>query len=162
LSQLKSLENVGMLTGVKAMVATGECKGGLRIHGHSLGGALASLVSASLYQNAPETYTREFMDVHTYGEPRVFDDSTADSFQGLINKTRWLNYGDPVPSSIGSTLGFRHFGDARLISSSFSMFGSTSYTYVSKDQDYTTYNLGPVSGFRHFISSYMDRLSHCE
>ena len=162
LSQLKSLEGVGMLTQVKAMVKDGECPGGLRIHGHSLGGALASLVSTSLYKNAPNTYTREFMHVHTFGEPRVFDESTADSFQELINKTRWLNYGDPVPSAIGSTLGFRHFGAARLISSSFSMWGDTSYTYAPKGQDYTTYNLGPATVYRHKISSYIERLSHCE
>ena len=92
----------------------------------------------------------------------VFADDSADRYQRLITKTRWLNYGDPVPSVIGSSLGFRHFGTARLINSSYSIWGSTTYSYLEKAQDFTTYNLGPVSVSRHKLDSYIDRLSHCD
>jgi hypothetical protein len=162
LSHFKSLAKVGMLDTLAAMVDAGECKAGLRISGHSLGGALSSLVSAYLYETDPETFTMDYMKVHTFGEPRLLGDDSADSYQGLIAKLRWLNYGDPVPSAIGSTLGFRHFGEARLISSSNSFWGSASYSYLAKEQDFTTYNLGPATVYRHKVSSYIDRLSHCE
>lgn len=67
------------------------------ITGHSLGGALATLVARPLLQKYEIP-----SQVYTYGAPRVFDSAAAAAFQAPMK--RFVNSGDIVPHLPASTL----------------------------------------------------------
>ncbi len=58
----------------------GKKHNGLIISGHSLGGAMATLLAAELwtdYQRSSSNFPFHNLHITTFGAPRVFDDSTA-------------------------------------------------------------------------------------
>ena len=58
----------------------GKKHNGLIISGHSLGGAMATLLAAELWtdcQRSSSNFPFHNLHVTTFGAPRVFDDSTA-------------------------------------------------------------------------------------
>ena len=58
----------------------GKKHNGLIISGHSLGGAMATLLAAELWtdcQRSSNNFPFHNLHVTTFGAPRVFDDSTA-------------------------------------------------------------------------------------
>ena len=82
------------------------------VYGHSLGAALASLFTAELWTVDAALYSPGFLKQVTFGEPRTFESEDADRYQAAIDKDRWTNWGDPVPSLPPAILDFNHFGSA--------------------------------------------------
>jgi len=64
------------------------------ICGHSLGGAIATLYGAYLYDIGVRNLV-----VYTYGAPSVGDDNFVSKFGGKLNLYRIINQYDPVPYS---------------------------------------------------------------
>lgn len=62
--------------------------------GHSLGGAVSTLLSAELSLNK----TLKLAPVYTFGEPRVGNKKFADWFNSIITEYRVIHYRDIIPS----------------------------------------------------------------
>lgn len=157
LEQYRSLRDQGLVADVQAMVGGGECPGGLSVYGHSLGAALASLFTAELWTVDAALYSPGFLKQVTFGEPRTFESEDTDRYQAAIDKDRWTNYGDPVPSlppATGPLLDFKHFGSAFEIYNH--MFGA--FFFYEEPQDFSPFGLLPT---RHRIGSYIERLEAC-
>ena len=105
-------------TKINADIASRNCDGGIRLYGHSMGGAIAVLMATDLWQQNATKYTKstEFLKVYTYGAPRVFVKKTANYWQDKIWVARWVYQGldtfvDHVPSYPSKST-FKHFGQA--------------------------------------------------
>lgn len=158
LEQYQSIRDAGLVEDVRSMVEAGECPGGLHVVGHSLGGALSSLLTTTLWTLDPDIYTTTFMHQSTYGEPRAFDPATADAFEGQIDKIRWAVWGDPVTQVPYSYMGFKHFGSAKEIYYAYGRKGEI-ITFYDEDQDFSPY--GFVSSNHSMDTSYIERLAKC-
>jgi len=154
---IEDLWGEGVREDLLARVKAGECPGGVHLSGHSLGGAVASVMAATLQSEAPEIFHPYYMSVYTFGEPRMVDDETADRLHQRINKLRWLNWGDPIPAAIGDAYGYKHYGTAREIYEK----NEETYSFSVKHQDYTSYTLAPNKILAHKSSVYQERLSGC-
>ena len=154
---VESLWALGVRDEILSLVASGKCPGGIHLTGHSLGGAVASVMAGALQSEAPETFHLYYMTVHTFGEPRSVDDETANRLHQRINKLRWVNWGDPVPAALGDAFGFRHYGTARQIYE----VGDEDFTFTVERQDYTTYTLFPTKVLAHGSGVYLERLAFC-
>lgn len=84
----------------------------LYITGHSLGGALAVVASASLPMEI-EVFNDQIAAVYTFGSPRV----GGGDFNRLVKAPHYRVYnpGDMVPSVPPYWMSFRHTGDVRYI-----------------------------------------------
>tara|TARA_Y100000052_G_scaffold22253_2_gene22929 strand:+ start:29665 stop:30717 length:1053 start_codon:yes stop_codon:yes gene_type:complete len=84
----------------------------LYITGHSLGGALAVVASASLPMEA-SIYNDQIASVYTFGSPRV----GGGDFNRLVKAPHYRIYnpGDMVPSAPPFWLSFQHTGDLRYL-----------------------------------------------
>ncbi len=154
LEQYQSVRDQGLVEQVQSMVDDGLCAGGLGVYGHSLGGALASLLTAELWTVDADSYRPDFLEQVTFGEPRTFEPEDADRYQAAIDKDRWTNWGDPVPSMPMAFLDFKHFGSAYEIYRTW----TGSYQYYEEPQDFSPFGLLPT---RHQITSYIERLDAC-
>jgi len=128
----------------------------VRVVGHSLGGAMANICAVELANRGCK------VELATFGSPRVFSTSGADSVQtelvstGRLDVARWVNYGDPVPSTVSSTVasiidggnpeGFKHIGNAFVIEKDWISFaGASDSAFKVEHQDYTPYSAGTVT-----------------
>lgn len=159
-SQFEHMRRQGIIKYIQSWTLFNRCPGGLRIYGHSMGGAHASLLASELNITSSSFYSKGFMRVYTYGAPRLYRIKDGDKFHKLISLVRWTNDGDPVPSVPLATpiLGFKHFGSAYEIKQK----SSTSYSFTSKSQDFA-----PVANFikgftLHKYTTYRDRLKYCK
>lgn len=149
--RLKGLRKAGLLTHIINTVKQGKCKGGLRLDGHSMGGAVVSLLAAELYLTDSKTFNKDFMRVYTYGQIRQFKTSEADKFHKLITKRRWVNEEDYAPGFPPS--GFKHYGSTRLLRSS---------SNESKSQNYAPPWSITDGWANHNSLRYLDRLKKCK
>ncbi|KAJ9060458.1 hypothetical protein DSO57_1030699 [Entomophthora muscae] len=79
----------------------------LQLVGHSLGGAVATLLSIGINQELRIPYER--MNLTTYGQPRVGNAAFAQWFNSLpLAMTRVVNENDPVPHIPLILNGFHH------------------------------------------------------
>jgi len=87
----------------------------LRIIGHSLGGALASLAALDFYLNfKPVGTSLESMTVRTFGCPCVGNQSFVDLYNDSIKDSkRYVIYMDPVPLLLSeiSAFGYAHVNE---------------------------------------------------
>ncbi len=157
--QYQSILEKGLVQDIHQLVETGKCPGGLRIYGHSLGGALSSILAAELVTEKPNVYNKEMMQVETFGEPRSFRKKEANNLHRLIRKTRWMNWGDPIPSVPPSITDFHHFGTSRLINYSNAIWGTDTWSFQAKRTDYSP-NVSKPSN--HKSEKYQERLQHCK
>jgi hypothetical protein len=75
--------------------------------GHSLGGAVANLASASFILQFPNTDVK----LYTFGQPRVGNDKYAEYLDKLIlTSYRVVHKKDIVPHKPAYNVGFRHSG----------------------------------------------------
>ncbi|KAI0310093.1 alpha/beta-hydrolase [Amylostereum chailletii] len=95
----------GVLSTVKAQLAAHPGYT-LVSSGHSLGGALSSLVGITLQQNFPGTTTR----MYTYGQPRTGDPNYAAFVNSNFgdNAFRSVHTFDGVPTLIPEAIGYKH------------------------------------------------------
>jgi len=76
--------------------------------GHSLGGAVVTLVAARLLDMGVNP---EQIEVITFGAPAVGNEEFVKKYDGKINLTRFLVEGDPVPYALRKVFGgYRHIG----------------------------------------------------
>lgn len=132
------------------------CPGGIRIYGHSMGGALASLLAVELYLTNATLFNTTNMRVYTYGTPRVFFKSAADNHQGKVNVLRWVHDGDPVPSVPPTALDFKHFGDAYEVKRS---NGKLKYKKEGQNYSPSISILNPTDS--HKYTTYDQKLKDC-
>jgi hypothetical protein len=136
----------GLIDAVVGALDGGMCPGGLRITGHSLGGAQASLFAAEAHLELTED-----VRVHTFGEPRAFSDDAAAIWEPVIDKVRWAAWGDPVTTVPYAWLGFGHYGEARQLYTTW-----TGATFISEeDTDFSPWGFDP---YQHETTLYQDRL----
>jgi hypothetical protein len=92
--------------------------------GHSLGGAVATLLACAIYF--------EFRDnpvtLYTYASPRVGDVEFARHWNHLIPHLRHVYRNDIIPAVPPAVLGYRHFGHLRQMS--LVKFESTVYPWI--------------------------------
>lgn len=149
----------GLVDAVVARVEGGGCDT-LTVTGHSLGGAIADLMAAHLYQRDPVRYGRGFLDVQTFGAPRVYEagGALAERLHAELDKTRWIRWGDPVPAV--PLIDFGHVGTARLINNAFDWRArSTRWSFDVVDPDSSGAGLWPSN---HQNSAYVEGLDRCE
>lgn len=145
----------GIVEDLVFQVERGNCDGGLRLIGHSRGGAVASLLAAELYGRAPAQYSKSYMKVFTFGEPRVIENTRANSFHEYINKIRFYNKNDSVPDfATGDAFGYvyRHYGQAIKIKD-----GGDRYEFKGQ-------NSAPDNALNenaHVIATYKSRINRC-
>lgn len=154
---VESLWGLGVRDEIFSRISAGECPGGVQLSGHSLGGAVASVMAGALQSEAPALFHPYYMSVYTFGEPRMVDDETADRLHQRVNKLRWLNWGDPIPAALGDAFGYKHFGTTRQIYKE----SKNTYSYNVKHQDYTTYTTAPSKVLAHKSTTYQERLATC-
>ncbi len=76
--------------------------------GHSLGGAVVTLVAARLLDMGVNP---EQIEVITFGAPAVGNEEFVKKYDGKINLTRIVVEGDPVPYALRKVFGgYRHIG----------------------------------------------------
>lgn len=88
----------------------------LWITGHSLGGAIATELSAHLMINTIEHFPR--WEISTFGAPRLGDEQFREHYESHVGdnypcKSHWnfVNEGDPVPHLPPKLFDFRHCGE---------------------------------------------------
>lgn len=145
----------GMTATVHDMVKKNTCDGGLVIIGHSLGGALTSLLFADLHSLDATQYSESFVRTFTFGEPRTFTETVANGLETAVDKNRWTNWGDPVPKVPLTSMGYYHYGRAWEMYKAW--FGDT-VTFNSESQNFQPAGLCAV---HHFIEVYIQRLELC-
>lgn len=111
------LRSVGMVSNVMQRTNRGQCAGGVRINGHSMGGVIAPIFAAELYKINPKRFSKAFLKTFTFGALRVFRTSDANFYHSRLDVQRWVyegtdKFSDHVPSYPASSGGFRHFGQA--------------------------------------------------
>jgi hypothetical protein len=115
-----ALRSAGLVREVVRLLKEGRCEHGVRVTGHSLGAAIASIAAADLFTlsaypaDAPPELriarlTPSSLRVYTFGEPRGLRWYAADWFNSNVAKVRWLNWGDPIPASPPAFWGFKHW-----------------------------------------------------
>jgi len=158
LRRLQAFRNLGLLSQLKTMVKQKKCLGGVRITGHSMGGATASLIAAELQHTDASTFNKTFMKIYTFGEPRGFASSPADHFHSRLSKIRWMNTKDPIPPLPYSATGYKHYGEAREIKK----HSSSKFSFPKKSQDAST-SWTPLDGYSaHETTTYINRLDKCK
>jgi hypothetical protein len=93
IDHLSSLKDAGL--GDEVVRLASQCNGRLLVCGHSLGGAMATLLGSALHRFDPQLR----LYVVTFGAPRVFLESTArviDTY--TYTNLRFINEGDLVPT----------------------------------------------------------------
>ncbi|TNE47808.1 MAG: hypothetical protein EP343_18255 [Deltaproteobacteria bacterium] len=142
-----------LVADVLKLVKGGHCSGGIRIVGHSVGGAVASLHAAELYTQEPNLFTKSFMKVITFGEPRVMKKEDADYYHSRIVKYRISNKNDIIPSFPDSKKGYYHWGATKKIKS-----GGSSI--VDEKQNWSrSWRLNKEA---HSKDTYLRRIGHCD
>lgn len=155
-SQYESLRQTGVVGYVRDWVEQWKCPGGLRLYGHSMGGAEAVLLATELYTLDAKTYHKNAMRLYTFGAPRLYQTTPANQFHTDLTAVRWVNDGDAVPTTPPAALNFRHFGASYEITKS---GGQTKFS--SKGQDYSpTPDLFDLDG-SHKYTTYASRLKSC-
>jgi predicted lipase len=102
-----------VIDALRPLIATGTIKT-LRIAGHSLGGALATLLAVDVSDNSVFTAPT----VYTFGSPRVGDKVFAGTYDGLVpNSWRIENLNDIVPHLPPLLAGYVHVDAAFPINS---------------------------------------------
>ena len=105
------LSSVKSALSVAASLAPPSSSRTLRVTGHSLGGALASLAAFSLSSPSPSSSLFASAEVVTFGEPRVGNPSFAAAYDRTVPKTwRVVNQGDTVPHTPITDFGYCHEG----------------------------------------------------
>ena len=131
----------------------------LIITGHSLGGALASIFSATIAVSNPILSQRSL--TVTFGAPRVFGHKDGNRLHKVL-KDRFLrivSYGDPITSLPRAKVNFSmHFGEVIYLTTT-GMLGED-WTYKSKHQNFSAY-WNPSSVSKHKIQNYIDRVNRC-
>ncbi|MCB9641024.1 MAG: hypothetical protein H6727_19160 [Myxococcales bacterium] len=119
-----------------------SCTGGIRVYGHSMGGALASLLAAELYLLNSSTYgkSKAFLRTYTFGSPRVFKGSDANTWNDRVWLARWVyegtdRFSDHAPSYPGSSYKFSHFGQAYRVKKTVKWF-KAKYSYNTQSQNW--------------------------
>lgn len=149
----------GIFHATLEQVAAGGCDT-LTVAGHSLGGAIADIFAAHLHQRDPQTYTRGFLSVETFGQPRVFDGfdgRLAERLHREIAKTRWVRWGDPVPAL--PLIDFVHTGTPRLMHHAFD-WGTRSVRWTFRTAARNTSGEG-FFPLHHLRAAYRDAASAC-
>lgn len=154
--QYQSLRNVKAISELRARIELWGCPGGLRIYGHSMGGALSVLLATDLYTIDAAQFNPTMMRVYTYGSPRVYHKNAANGYQGKINVLRWVHDGDPIPSVPPTVTGFRHFGDTYEVKRS---DGKLKYKKQGQDYSPSISILNPTDS--HKYTTYNKRLKDC-
>lgn len=134
-----SLRN-GILADIKSRKSS--CRGGIRLIGHSMGGAIASILAAELYMQDSRAYGKSsgYLRVYTFGSPRVFKKSAANNWHKRIWAARWVyqgmgKYNDHVPSYPSSKSGFSHYGQAYRVKKTLKFF-KYKYSYGTRSQNW--------------------------
>lgn len=98
----------------------------LLICGHSLGGAIATLLAAPTLADA----------LITFGCPRVGDDDFADALEARasLQIVRVVDCCDVVPTVPPSFMGYQHVGEARHIDHQGQILQSPSYAALKRDR----------------------------
>lgn len=107
--QYSQLRELGLTKRLVELLNSGTCTQVL-LYGHSLGGALSSLLAGDLTSLGYEV-TEEF----TYGEPRAWVEEVAKFLQGRVKKGRWVDWGDPIPALPPASLSYYHYGSTSEI-----------------------------------------------
>lgn len=105
----RAFRNAGLTRDLAHQLQDGTCST-LSIYGHSLGGALASLLAADL--TSLLDFDGKVIRSVTFGEPRTWSAEDGDVIEALVSKRRWVAWGDPIPSVLPAAFGLEHFGDA--------------------------------------------------
>jgi hypothetical protein len=92
--------------------------------GHSLGGAVATLLACAVYEN----FSNNPVTLYTYASPRVGDVEFARHWNHLIPHLRHVYRNDIIPAVPPAVLGYRHFGHLRQMS--LVKFESTVYPWI--------------------------------
>ncbi len=146
----------GIERATRALVDSGACTS-LTVVGHSLGGAIADIFAAHLMRDDPATYAAPFLDVQTFGQPRVFEPRLADALHGAMPKTRWMRWSDPVVGLV--PVQAMHHGTARMIREDFDWRSRAlgwSFAVVGRDA-----GDGGVVAPHHFAANYRGALAFC-
>ncbi len=154
--QYQSLRNVKAISDLRSRIELWGCPGGLRIYGHSMGGALSVLLATDLYTIDAVQFNPTMMRVYTYGSPRVYHKNAANGYDGKINVLRWVHDGDPIPSVPPSATDFRHFGDTYEVKRS---DGKLKYKKQGQDYSPSISILDPSDS--HNYTTYSKRLKDC-
>ena len=152
----QDIEDSGLVDDLIKLVNNGVCEE-VQLTGHSLGGALADILSAHLYEYDPDTFNKDFMRVETFGQPRVFNSPAASKYHDAVRKTRWMRWGDTVTGL--PEISFFHSGTGRLIDKTWS-WNSLSYewSFHTTSQDAAALGVWPSN---HLSNIYETGLDHC-
>ena len=157
--QHDSIIKAGLFEKLKEHLKT-SCKGKkLLITGHSLGGALASLFSATLSVSAPKLSKRSL--TVTFGAPKVFGVKDADRFHKALKKRvlRFVSYGDPVTSLPRAQITkSKHFGNAIFLTTEGFIFKDPAY--VAKKQNFSA-SWKPGASANHKMTKYIEQVTQC-
>mmetsp|Transcript_10422 Transcript_10422/g.28374 ORF Transcript_10422/g.28374 Transcript_10422/m.28374 type:complete len:177 (+) Transcript_10422:2-532(+) len=156
-----------MIDEVRELLASDACANGLRITGHSLGGALASVAAADFQtlsdngqlvgkggQAGSLLLSPANFRTYTFGEPRSLLWYSADWFNARAAKVRWLNWGDPIASGPPPKFGFKHWGRAYEIENG-GLFDTENF-FKHVPQNYGTSGFWPQN---HRLDPYTTRLA---
>jgi len=130
--------------------------------GHSLGGALATLCATDFVTSA----TGKKVVAITFGQPRVFkaDDAVKvnQNFKlgnpGGNEFIRIVNFGDMIPSTPQSTLGFEHVGRPFYLNKPV----AGDFTLQEKHQDFSAPNAAVFTADKHMMGKYESRIEEVE
>lgn len=141
--------------------ARGDCRSGIVVTGHSLGGALASLFAADAVSRFAKTYSKKTMKVVTFGEPRVFASKAADGLHSAVTKFRVINRGDLLASVPLARSGFKHFGQVLHLDAAGLGTRNGKLSVANAEQDFTPVHQGVFSLMYHALLAYEARLFWC-
>merc|ERR1719394_1842292 len=137
------------------------------VAGHSLGGATASCFAIEYLMTMREEMKLPFY-MYTFGAPRVLAESDADFVHGKIDAlgdfyvARYVAYGDGIPSTPTSSMGFKHFGKAIFLNARYKdlcMHKFLEAKHVHQDYDSPSCCALSEVGFAHLLSNYIERTS---
>jgi hypothetical protein len=97
---LQGLEYEGLITGIQSLLQATSYSAELFIVGHSLGGAVATLLMAHLYEHNVISANTTRLELYTFGSPRVGNPAFASYVTGLLphdRQHRLTHHMDPVP-----------------------------------------------------------------
>ena len=94
------------------------------VTGHSLGGAVATLLACAIYLNFKDNP----VTLYTYASPRVGDSEFARHWNHLVPHLRHVYRNDIIPAVPPASLGYHHFGHLRQMS--VVKFESTTYPWI--------------------------------
>jgi len=128
--------------------------------GHSLGGALATLCATDFVTSGKKVVAI------TFGQPRVFkaDDAVKVNQNFKLGNAkgnefiRIVNFGDMIPSTPQSTLGYEHVGRPYYLNKPV----AGEFTLQEKHQDFTAPNAAVFTAMNHMMGSYEKRIEEVE